>query len=155
MVPLLGCLLLAMAVAKAEETSTTKVVEYLSQEAQTSSILMAERQLPSESTLISSEAISFSTVKALAAVEVLSLVEGLSSPAGGCEGDSCLPTCSQMVLDRRAYIAANNLTQSGVNAQVTRHLTTCPQVTFGETLVIFVIIFLLAMVVAGVYNGEL
>ena len=34
------------------------------------------------------------------------------------------------------------------------HGTFTPQVTFGETLVIFTIIFLFAMVVAGVYNGN-
>ena len=34
------------------------------------------------------------------------------------------------------------------------HGTFAPQVTFGETLVIFTIIFLFAMVVAGVYNGN-
>ena len=34
------------------------------------------------------------------------------------------------------------------------HGTFSPQVTFGETLVIFTIIFLFAMVVAGVYNGN-
>ena len=52
-------------------------------------------------------------------------------------------TCTNFVLEHRSYIASNNLTQYGVNAQV----------TFGETLVIFTVIFLLAMVVAGVYNG--
>ena len=65
-------------------------------------------------------------------------------------------------------MAANNLTQFGVNAQVARiknrHkkntletqniLRILSQVTFGETLVIFTIIFLFAMVVAAVYNGK-
>ena len=65
-------------------------------------------------------------------------------------------------------MAANNLTQFGVNAQVARiknrHkkntletqniLRISSQVTFGETLVIFTIIFLFAMVVAAVYNGK-
>jgi hypothetical protein len=67
-----------------------------------------------------------------------------------------MPECSQYVLDRRAYVAANNLTQFGVNAQVCQFsvLLFYVQVTFGETLLIFVIIFLFAMVVAGVYNGR-
>ena len=61
-------------------------------------------------------------------------------------------------------MAANNLTQFGVNAQVAltkdRHKKHeisygfLSQVTFGETLVIFTIIFLFAMVVAAVYNGK-
>ena len=65
-------------------------------------------------------------------------------------------------------MAANNLTQFGVNAQVAlikdRHKKNTletqnifgflSQVTFGETLVIFTIIFLFAMVVAAVYNGK-
>ena len=110
MLPILGRLFLAIAMANAEETFTTNIIEDSSQEAQTSSILKAERQLPSETTQMSSETISLATVKTL---------EASSSPAGGCDDDGCLPTCSQMVLDRRAYIAANNLTQSGVNAQVT------------------------------------
>ena len=42
-----------------------------------------------------------------------------------------------------------------VNLTLARfHGTFAPQVTFGETLVIFTIIFLFAMVVAGVYNGN-
>ena len=59
-------------------------------------------------------------------------------------------------LSRRIFVAANNLTQFGVNAQVrilTKRCIFSSQVTFGETLVIFTIIFLFAMVVAGVYNG--
>ena len=51
-------------------------------------------------------------------------------------------TCSSRVLERREYVKANNLTQFGVNAQV----------TFGETLVIFTIIFSCAIIVAMVYK---
>ena len=60
-------------------------------------------------------------------------------------------------LSRRIFVAANNLTQFGVNAQVrilTKRCIFSSQVTFGETLVIFTIIFLFAMIVAGVYNGN-
>ena len=88
----------------------------------------------------------------------------------GCAFAFCclLPEKKDFFLLRRTYVATNNLTQFGVNAQV-RILTSMvsfkrlrciiflefsSQVTFGETLVIFTIIFLFAMIVAGVYNGN-